>query len=166
MKKTILFPLLFLSIAKIFVTDGWLISSSFLEQCTNDGELDCETKIVVSLSVDGGQDENEALLFVNEVEDGFSGEKKEIVHPIRISVSKTDPEIVFPVWFVSRVNNKPFESVVLRDLWFDSCVDSSSSSSPTCGWYFQNGFFFLFFIFYFLFSIFYFFFFILFLFTF
>jgi hypothetical protein len=46
---------------------------------------------------------------------------------------------VFPS--LQRTNNKPYETITYKDdilFLFDECNDSPSSSSPTCGWFYNT----------------------------
>jgi hypothetical protein len=112
---------------------AFLISSSQLQTCTNDGsELLCKKKLVVALSVqnDQGKDAEtlEATLDTASTEDGAVY----LEQPIRITVAKSGVKARFPLRYLRDFNAKPRELIV-KDTFF-TCEDDAYSSSPTCGW--------------------------------
>ena len=76
---------------------GALISSSRLEQCFNDGNpetlLDCAQRITVAMAIPAGQVGTEELHIVSDPAKG----ERELEKPIRLTISKTDAVVRYPV---------------------------------------------------------------------
>ncbi|KAL6052198.1 Generative cell specific-1 [Balamuthia mandrillaris] len=121
---------------------GAIIASSKLESCIADGSteealLNCKKKMVVSLTLEGGQNATEAVEAVIETVEE-DGKTKRLEHPWRIRLSKSQPRVLYPIVYIQRVNNAPKEKIEYPDnfFWlFDRCDASATSDSPTCGWY-------------------------------
>ena len=95
-----------------------VISSSNLEYCANlDGDgLQCEEKIVVTIGIDGGQDEAESLEFQVSKVTSDDGLVKTLESPIVLTFRKTVPKIRYPLQLIQRVNNRPQEVVLYRSV--------------------------------------------------
>lgn len=120
-------------ILQFAVTFAFLISSSQLQSCTNDGsELICKKKLVVALSVQSeqaqGSESLEAQLDTAETEDGHVY----LEQPIRITVAKSNVKARFPLRYLRDFNAKPRELVIKES--FFTCEDDAYSSDPSCGW--------------------------------
>ncbi|KNC77986.1 hypothetical protein SARC_09568 [Sphaeroforma arctica JP610] len=120
-----------------------IIAKSEVEKCVADGGVDpmtagtttCENKIVVSVTVAGGQGPTNAIeVIVNEAV--VSGENRTLVAPIRITYQKSQPLLLYALDYVQNVNNKPYELIIekasIAGGVFDRCIDDGSTDS-TCG---------------------------------
>mgnify|MGYP006133543501 CR=1 FL=1 len=114
-----------------------IIASSSLESCVDDGSvqpLDCDSRIVVALTVESGQLDTEAVhATIEDVVDRTDGDElRELEQPIAISLRKSDVVVRYPVTYVQDINASPREVIVHHDL--NGCVDGDRSDHPSCGW--------------------------------
>ncbi|KAJ5066072.1 protein hapless 2 [Anaeramoeba ignava] len=127
-----------LGILIIKLVKSSLLASSQIEQCINDGNetMQCEEKLVVTLTLESGQDSTESLkTVIDTVQDG--NETKRLQYPIQISFSKSESLTLYPVVYVRDIL-KPSEEIVYKGLITDQCKDGTSSD-PTCGFVKENG---------------------------
>jgi hypothetical protein len=112
---------------------GALISSSQLTTCVDRGASDgisCRQKFVVAISLDGGQNDTESILYWSTAVTA-DGRSARLATPVTIKIRKSRPLVRYPVFYWQNVNAKPQESVIYTGTF--GCDDSPSSSSPTCG---------------------------------
>ena len=107
-----------------------LIASSKLEQCFNDGlgPLDCQQQITVALAIASGQLGTEELHTCMDE----SNEERELEAPIRLSISKSEAIVRYPVTYLQSFNSAPFEVVTHHGL--GGCKDGDQTNAPSCGW--------------------------------
>ena len=133
-------PLLFCAL--IGSAEGAIISSSSLEQCFDDGEspLDCDQRIVVALAVASGQRGTEVIQTVLDrietPERSREAAERELESPIRISISKTEAVVRYPVTYLQSFNSAPREVVTHHGL--GGCNDGNLANAPSCGWVYAS----------------------------
>ena len=120
-----------------------LIATGKIEQCINENDndsidsLECETKVVITLSLTNNQGQVESLstTTLTEIEDQ-NGEIRQLSNPWSIKLSKSDVFIRYPLSYIQTFNAKPTEIVVSTDsnmFGLNGCVDDPALN-PTCGW--------------------------------
>ena len=118
-----------------------LIASSSLEQCFDNGEapLDCDQSIVVSLAIASGQRGTEEIRTVLGCDEGERVQTPnreastcELEAPIRLSLTKTEAVVRYPVTYLQSFNAAPREVVTHHGL--GGCEDGDMSAAPSCGW--------------------------------
>nr|6DBS_A Chain A, Hapless 2 [Chlamydomonas reinhardtii]6DBS_B Chain B, Hapless 2 [Chlamydomonas reinhardtii]6DBS_C Chain C, Hapless 2 [Chlamydomonas reinhardtii] len=131
-----------------------VIASGRLEKCVVDGvteELDCQEKVVVTLTVGNGQSlQTEALEFSLSCLNSPDGRCpcscsaadptcacRDLAAPLRVSLTKSPLWASYPLQYLSSFNWKPLE-VILRPS-NKVCKDGDWEDSPTCGWFSQGG---------------------------
>eukprot|EP00850_Spirogloea_muscicola_P008924 SM000049S16695 [mRNA] locus=s49:93424:102369:+ [translate_table: standard] len=94
--------------------------------------MDCQNKVVVSITVSNGQTEAAQALetVVSSVQDG-NGTSHKLTEPLMITITKSPVYAVYPLTYIQSFNGKPYEEVVLTK----HCDDGNSASKPTCGWF-------------------------------
>lgn len=116
-------------------THAALIASSRLEQCFNDGNpntlLNCNRRITVSLAIAAGQRGTEEIHAVMDGTDA-SHRDRELETPLRISISKSQAVVRYPVVYFQSFNAAPYEVVTHHGL--GGCDDGDLSANPSCGW--------------------------------
>ena len=120
--------------------NGALVASSSLEQCFDDGvsSLSCANKMVVSLTIASGQrgtEEIRTVLGCNEGEVQTANPTSstcELESPIRLTLSKTEVVVRYPVTYLQSFNAAPREVVTHHGL--GGCDDGNLAPSPSCGW--------------------------------
>ncbi|KAG2447311.1 hypothetical protein HYH02_007641 [Chlamydomonas schloesseri] len=137
-----------------FSTLADVIASGRLEKCVVDGvteELDCQEKVVVTLTVGNGQSlQTEALEFSLSCLNSPDGRCpcscsatdpscpcRDLAAPLRVSLTKSPLYASYPLQYVASFNWKPVE-VVLRPS-NKVCKDGDWEDQPTCGWFSQGG---------------------------
>lgn len=138
-KITLLFVLCSFSLYKI--VQSALIASGDIEQCIREDpeeELDCDTKVVVSVSLTQGQGNVESLQAeLTEVKD-IDGQTRELQYPVEIHLSKSDVYVRYPLTYEQSFPNKVSEIVIQATTdpfgILRTCVDDDDADSPTCGW--------------------------------
>lgn len=119
-----------------------VLSSSKLEACVNDGskELWCEKKVVLLISLEQGQGEEESAQFItiNEVKDE-QDQKHSLKKPWRVTWTKSKAHWRYPLRYSQDVNNKPTEKVF--KVGFGACSDNPNDNEEklTCGVAKYNG---------------------------
>jgi len=92
--------------AVIRLASGAIVANSRLEQCFNDGEapIDCNRRLVIALAIASGQRGTEEIHTVVDRSESMPGggtnaeeEERELEAPIRISLSKTEAIVRYPV---------------------------------------------------------------------
>eukprot|EP00033_Pygsuia_biforma_P003888 GCRY01004257.1.p1 GENE.GCRY01004257.1~~GCRY01004257.1.p1 ORF type:complete len:967 (+),score=239.56 GCRY01004257.1:70-2970(+) len=117
---------------------GSIISSSELTSCTNTSsnmtsettELDCQNKIVVSLSVNNGQEGTESLQYDLSSIEKEDGTVEKLAKAVTVKISKSEVRIAYPIYFKQHFNNKPKETTI--SMLMVNCKDTGSS--PSCGY--------------------------------
>lgn len=114
------------------------LSSSTLEQCTRNGStleptLDCSKKITVALTMDGGQESTETFEFSVDSINDSSGDEYILESPMSIICNKTVPYYTYELRSKQRFYYRAFEETIVNKSVFSGCVDSATSSDPTCG---------------------------------
>ena len=139
MMRRLLVPCVLLCVA-LRPAIGPIIASSSLEQCFNNGEapLDCAQRIVVSLAIASGQRGTEEIHTVRDrtvpTNQGGSGadNTRELEAPIRISLTKSEAVVRYPVTYFRSFNAAPREVVTHHGL--GGCNDGDLAAAPSCGW--------------------------------
>ncbi|CAG9316759.1 unnamed protein product [Blepharisma stoltei] len=121
-------------ILSLQLASSYLIASSSIESCLNSGsnDMNCTNKLVVSLSVnnDQGADTESLETIINTT--STSEGSKQLVYPIKITLSKTKVTARYPLRYRQDFNSRARELVIFTSI-FD-CQDGAYSNSPTCGW--------------------------------
>jgi len=120
------------------VCSCYLLASSKIESCLRSNEtlMDCQEKLVVSLSVQNQQySETESLETIIDKVGSEEGEK-ELLYPIKVTLEKTRVRARYPIRYLRDFNNKPRELVIFTSI-FD-CEDDAKSKDTTCGWHFDS----------------------------
>ena len=114
----------FIIIILIYKSYGAFIASSNIEQCINTGDpydLDCDTKLVVTLTLENGQNRTESLeAIITSVEDE-EGNINQLERSIKITLAKSEPLILYPVSYIQTTNAKPEEEIIYKAFLFNSC---------------------------------------------
>lgn len=114
-----------------------LLAAGKIEQCINDGsELDCDQKVVVSLTLTNDQGEVESLQTTLETVEDVDGVERTLTEPWSITLAKSSVFISYPLQYVHAFHAKPTELVIEQTpniFGFGGCVDDPNSN-PTCGW--------------------------------
>jgi len=120
-------------LALLPLSHGSVLSSSRLESCTNDGEqLDCELKVVLSVTLEHGQQTTETAEFlIREVKDDEDA-ARQLKKPWQVSWEKSQAYWRYPLRYVQEVNNKPTEGI--KEVAWLSCNDNpkSTAEAVTC----------------------------------
>lgn len=61
---------------------------------------------------------------------------RDLVSPLRVTVTKTPAYATYPLTWVRSFNSKPTEAIIRTGVGWPSltCADSVTSAAPTCGW--------------------------------
>ena len=98
--------------------------------------LDCAHRIVVTLAIDAGQNGTEEVhATLDRVVDQSGGQttgELELETPLRLSLSKTDAIVRYPLTYTRTFNSAPREVVTLHGL--GGCEDGDLATEPSCGW--------------------------------
>lgn len=98
--------------------------------------IDCAHRIVVTLAVDAGQNGTEEVhATLDRVVDQTGGQSTgelELETPLRLSLSKTDAIVRYPLTYRRTFNSAPREVVTLHGL--GGCEDGDLATEPSCGW--------------------------------
>jgi len=122
------------------LSDSALLAAGKVEQCINEGpesELDCDTKVVVTLTLanDQGEVESVSTSVLTEIED-TDGVTRTLSEPWSITLSKSDVFIRYPLQYIQTFHAKPTEVVIETTpsvFGFGGCIDDPDpSSNPTC----------------------------------
>jgi hypothetical protein len=125
------------------LTVATLISSSQLELCYRSNgsvavnDIPCTKKFVVSVTLDGGQNATEEIVYWQSAVDATTQQHYTLSAPIRISLTKSRPLTVYPLTYERNFNAKPRESTIYTTLT-PKCKDSPSDGSPTCGRFYDD----------------------------
>lgn len=120
-----------------------LIASSKISRCTNTGDdpANCTKKMVVTLTVEAGQQAGEeSLVFLNSAEDETasagtttsSAATTVSFAPIAITTSRSAVRYRYPVFYVQNYNAKPYEATVKGRL-LNQCNADFNPNTATCG---------------------------------
>lgn len=123
---------------------------------SNETNLKCKEKIVVSLAIDNSKSADTDYLeaFIHEVDSQAqpistsknenvnsnsnnnlnysNNSKKKLLNPIRINISKSPVYVEYPSIYFQTFNHKATEQVIISNVF--SCQDGDLAQSPTCGW--------------------------------
>ncbi|CBH16208.1 hypothetical protein, conserved [Trypanosoma brucei gambiense DAL972] len=119
-------------------TEAALVASSSIEYCERSSKLEpfpCEKKMVVTLSVGGGQKAGvEEVVLLREAVDKTGDEKGKRVEfePVRMVTTESPVRYRYPIYYIRNFNAKPYEQR-LRTSASSWCDDSSNPGSATCG---------------------------------
>jgi hypothetical protein len=128
-------------------TRATLIASSKISYCTDAGDevLNCTKKMVVTLTVEAGQQAGEeSLVFLNSAVDGTASAKNGSTtttttasttvsfSPITITTSRSAVRYRYPIFYVQNYNAKPYEATVKGKL-LNQCNDDFNPDRATCG---------------------------------
>lgn len=118
----------------IEVAASYLIATSTLESCldTADSPLSCETKLLITLSLQNSQAQDTESLEITVKEASTDTGTQALLTPIRISLSKTQVTARYPLRYLRDFNSNPREKVVFSSI-FD-CEEDPYADDPTCGW--------------------------------
>ncbi|KAG5492469.1 hypothetical protein JKF63_01047 [Porcisia hertigi] len=134
-RRVVLFLMLFICLAR--PTRSAFVASSRISYCSDPGDekMNCTRKIVVTVTVEGGQLPNEeSLVFLNSARDmtvGLNGTPVEF-SPIHITTSRSAVRYRYPLFYVQNYNAKPYEAFVKGAL-FSQCNAEFSEGKATCG---------------------------------
>ena len=135
-----LLALLLSAIVRLPPTHAALLASSRLEQCFNNGvdPLDCAHRMVVSLAIASGQRGTEEIQAVVDRSGSSSATstaapERTLEAPLRISLTKTETIVRYPVTYLQTLNAAPREQII-PNLGLGGCEDGDLASNPTCGW--------------------------------
>mmetsp|Transcript_2206 Transcript_2206/g.5616 ORF Transcript_2206/g.5616 Transcript_2206/m.5616 type:complete len:714 (+) Transcript_2206:43-2184(+) len=112
-----------------------VLSSSKLETCLNDGseELDCDKKVVLTISLEHGSQQTERAEFLIEEVLDDSNVAMQLQKPWRVTWTKTPAFWRYPLAYIQDVNNKPAEQII--QVGWLACEDNpmAADSEQTCG---------------------------------
>ena len=112
-----------------------IIAKSSLDSCTQEteDELKCDSKIVLSLTIQNAELENTDYIstYLTNVTDS-NGNIKTLSNPYKITISKSPVSVNYNCVYLQDFNYHPTETVIASDIW--TCADGDKASSPTCGW--------------------------------
>ncbi|KPA85907.1 hypothetical protein ABB37_00219 [Leptomonas pyrrhocoris] len=119
-----------------------LVASSRIIYCTDGGDdaINCTKKMVVTLTVEAGQQaDEESLVFLNSAVDettstGTATNTTTTVNfaPIAITTSRSAVRYRYPIFYVQNYNAKPYEATVKGRL-LNQCNADFDSGTATCG---------------------------------
>ena len=139
MRYLLILPLLVALVAGIYTTEvkaGGPLGMVKLEDCeVNEFGLDCEQKAIVTLPVTYGMEYNLEALAVKQI--SKDGEPQTIEETFTISITKSEPEEIYPLRYLHTVPYFPYEEVIKVPhpiTGCEGCLDCSGATSPTCGW--------------------------------
>ncbi|KAH8606383.1 hypothetical protein ERJ75_001535800 [Trypanosoma vivax] len=104
------------------MAEGVFIASSSIDYCERNNKVDpvpCEKKMVVTLSVDAGQDAGvEEVVLVREASDKTRDDDKRVVEfePIYLTTKKTRVRYHYPLFYERNFNAKPYEEQIPTSL--------------------------------------------------
>eukprot|EP00397_Hematodinium_sp_SG-2012_P013290 GEMP01013490.1.p1 GENE.GEMP01013490.1~~GEMP01013490.1.p1 ORF type:complete len:632 (+),score=145.07 GEMP01013490.1:476-2371(+) len=115
---------------------GGLLAASKLEKCTDGDKLECDEKLVLTLTLESGQlatEKMEATIDTAETESGT----QTLGTPIKVEWSKEMVELRYPLTYIQSVNSQLKEVIVHTS----SCsAERDDLSEATCGyWTKKNG---------------------------
>mmetsp|Transcript_10828 Transcript_10828/g.24780 ORF Transcript_10828/g.24780 Transcript_10828/m.24780 type:complete len:677 (-) Transcript_10828:27-2057(-) len=112
-----------------------VLSSSRLETCLNDGsdELDCDQKVVLTITLEHGSRQTERAEFIIEEVTDESNAAKRLQKPWQVTWTKTPAFWRYPLAYVQDVNSNPAEQII--QVGWLQCEDNpmSPDSDQTCG---------------------------------
>lgn len=127
---------MFLVIVFISVCSSTLISSSKVTKCINDGStnpLGCSNKMIVTLAVDSVLSTESVAGFVGTATTD-SGASVLLESPLRVTVTRSVPGLLFPISYVQSTNNRPYEFIQGLPVT-EFCNADPNAADPSCGWY-------------------------------
>ena len=138
---TLVLPALLALIVGSYVPEavgGSLIGMVKIEDCeVSESGLDCEKKAVVTIPVSYGMETNMEALSVKQI--SKDGEPQTIEETFTISITKSQPRVMYPLRYLHTVSYFPHEEVIkVPDTL--GCIDCASAASPTAGWTYQGSF--------------------------
>ncbi|XQJ30986.1 Generative cell specific 1 protein, putative [Leishmania guyanensis] len=111
-------------------------SSSLISYCSDSGDekINCKKKMVVTVTVEGGQlPDEESLLFLNSATDMTIKNGTAVqFSPIRITTSRSAVRYRYPLFYVQNYNTKPYEATVKGSL-LNQCNADFDTNTATCG---------------------------------
>ncbi|KAJ7544182.1 hypothetical protein O6H91_09G068000 [Diphasiastrum complanatum] len=115
---------------------GLVLSKSDLTTCVDSGDgtaLDCNKKILLGVVVPSGQSSGSETFVteLKEVQDTINGGRSLLKTPQRITISKSQVYIAYPLEYFQSFVGNPWEEVILTR----KCDADQKSNKPTCGWY-------------------------------
>ena len=119
--------------AYLATTSAYLISSSNIESCIDQGNLtmQCENKLVVTLSIENDQETGTESLEATLSSIKSNTSSSQLAYPIKFTVSKSKVKARYPLNYLQDFNSRPQE--LLIDSTVFSCNDGANSNNPTCG---------------------------------
>ncbi|CAD8112113.1 unnamed protein product [Paramecium sonneborni] len=113
-----------------------IVSQSQINKCyaNSTNNTECSEKMVISLTVDNGQQTVTEYIKINETM--VNNESSQLKTPIIISITKTPVYAFYPLKYTKDYNSQPYEVKIAGAIL--SCDDSWYSNSPTCGFQYQN----------------------------
>lgn len=131
----LLFCVLFLCTNSADTQAGEIIGEVKLQDCILDEDgLDCDEKMVFTVPVSFGLSAT-----VDAVITG--GPRGGLEETIRIEITKTQPELIYPLKHFHTVAYYPHEEVIQvyhSPGGFPLCIDCVTADYPTCGWTYQS----------------------------
>ena len=98
--------------------------------------LDCSQRIVVTLAVETGQNGTEevhaSLTHLQDKRHGGGAAEVELEMPLRISLTKSEAIVRYPLTYLRSFNSQPREVITLHGL--GGCNDGALAREPSCGW--------------------------------
>ena len=124
--------------AYLATTSAYLISSSNIESCIDQGNLtmQCENKLVVTLSIENDQETGTESLEATLSSIKSNTSSSQLAYPIKFTVSKSKVKARYPLNYLQDFNSRPQE--LLIDSTVFSCNDGANSNNPTCGWKYDS----------------------------
>ncbi|EPY22600.1 hypothetical protein STCU_08211 [Strigomonas culicis] len=117
------------------VGEASLIASSSIQRCTNTGDepIACSKKMIVTLTVDGGQAAGtEEIAYVNTATDTTQSGSTVEFEPVVLTLSRSTVLYRYPVYYRQNYNAKPYEEDISGTL-LNRCNAELSASKATCG---------------------------------
>lgn len=133
-------PLLLLLLTALLVVphspaSATLVASSKIQYCTNSGvePPNCNKKMVVTLTVDGGQlaGQEEIATVSTASDDTAAGATVRFV-PLTLTTSRSVVSYRYPIFYVQNYNAKPYEQTLAGSL-LNTCNADYDVSKATCG---------------------------------
>ena len=139
MRYVLILPLLLALVTGIYTTEvkaGGPLGMVKLEDCAVDEYgMDCEEKAILTLPITYGMECNMEALAVKIIDK--DGEPQTIEETFTISITKSEPEEIYPLRYLHTVSYFPFEEVIKVPhpiTGCEGCLDCSGAPSPTCKW--------------------------------
>jgi hypothetical protein len=116
-----------------------IIASAQLQTCLQSStELSCRQRLVTSFTIAG----NQAISLqaaINSATTSVNAQTKNLVTPYSISIKRSMPYLLYPLYYFRDYNSKPVEKqVYVPDVIIPQCKDGDLEDFPTCGWSYDS----------------------------